>query len=83
VNTSFIWNFEKLEVKIYAGAALLLINQLANNLEVQDREMFGITFSTKRSEIRAITELINRYRKNLFWTRKQSGNSPLGHCKST
>jgi hypothetical protein len=37
----FIWNFEKLEVKNLPQArSLLLINQLANNLEVQDREMF-------------------------------------------
>jgi hypothetical protein len=32
-----------------------LINQLANNLEVQDREMFWIIFSTKRSEIRELS----------------------------
>jgi hypothetical protein len=44
-----------------------LINQLAN-LEVKTGKCFGITFSTKRSEIRAITELINRYRKNLLDT---------------
>jgi hypothetical protein len=37
----FIWNFEKLEVKnLPRREAMQLINQLANNLEVQDREMF-------------------------------------------
>jgi hypothetical protein len=40
VNTS-LFGTSKLEVKIYqAREAMQLINQLANNLEVQDREMF-------------------------------------------
>lgn len=68
VNTSFIWNFEKLEIKnLQRREAMQLINQLANNLEVQDREMFwNHIFDQTAGNPRAITELINRYRKEPF-----------------
>lgn len=68
VNTSFIWNFEKLEVKnLPRKDALLLINQLASNIEVQDREMFwNHILDQTAGNPRAITELINRYRKEPF-----------------
>jgi hypothetical protein len=68
VNTSFIWNFEKLEVKnLQRREAMQLINQLANNLEVQDREMFwNHIFDQTAGNPRAITEIINRYRKEPF-----------------
>ena len=67
-NTSFIWNFEKLEVKnLPRREALLLINQLAHNLEVQDKEMFwNHIFDQTVGNPRAITELINRYKKEPF-----------------
>jgi integrase/recombinase XerD len=68
VNTSFIWNFEKLEVKnLPRRDALQLIVQLANNLEVQDKEMFwNHIYDQTNGNPRAITELINRYKKEPF-----------------
>ena len=68
VNTSFIWNFEKLELKnLPRREAMQLINQLANNIEVQDREMFwNHIFDQTIGNPRAITELINRYKKEPF-----------------
>ena len=68
VNTSFVWNFEKLEVKnLKRNEAMQLIHQLASNLEVQDREMFWThIFDQTGGNPRAITELINRYKKEPF-----------------
>nr|QJS06638.1 recombinase XerC [Flavobacterium sp.] len=68
VNTSFIWNFEKLEVKnLPRREALQLIVQLSNNLEVQDREMFwNHIFDQTVGNPRAITEIVNRYKKEPF-----------------
>lgn len=68
VNTSFIWNFEKLELKnLPRRDALQLIIQLANNLEVQDKEMFyNHIFDQTNGNPRAITEIINRYKKEPF-----------------
>jgi hypothetical protein len=43
--------------------------------------MFGITFSTKRSEIRAITELINRYRKEPFLHANNGKFATRAHCE--
>jgi hypothetical protein len=55
-----------------------LINQLAN-FEVQDREMFwNHIFDQTVGNPRAITELINRYRKEPFGHANNQGNSPLG-----
>ena len=40
VNTSFVWNFEKIDVKnLPRKEAFLLIHQLANNLEVENKEL--------------------------------------------
>jgi hypothetical protein len=65
VNTSLFGTSRK---KVLPREAMQLINQLANNL-VQDREMFGIIFSTKRSENRAIiTELLIDTGKSLLDT---------------
>jgi hypothetical protein len=52
VNTSFIWNFENSFKKFTRREALLLLINLAN-LKSKTVKCFGITFSTKRSEIRA------------------------------
>jgi hypothetical protein len=66
VNT-FLFGTSKLEVKIYKARSAAAINQLANNLEVQDREMFwNHIFDQTVGNPRAITELINRYRKEPF-----------------
>lgn len=68
VNTSFIWNFEKVELKnLNRRESFLLINQLANNLEVQNKELFwSHIYDQTVGNPRAITELINRYRKEPF-----------------
>jgi hypothetical protein len=68
------------KLKILRREAMQLINQLANNLKSRIGKCFGIIFSTKRSEIRAITELINRYRKEPFWTQTiNSARCPNRH----
>lgn len=68
VNTSFIWNFEKVELKnLNRRESFLLINQLANNLDVQNKELFwNHIFDQTVGNPRAITELINRYKKEPF-----------------
>lgn len=68
VNTSFVWNFEKIEVKnLPRKEAFLLIHQLANNLEVENKELFFThIFEQTVGNPRAISELINRYRKEPF-----------------
>lgn len=68
VNTSFIWNFEKIEVKnLPRRDALKLIVQLTNNLEVSDKEMFwSHIYDQTNGNPRAISEIINRYKKEPF-----------------
>jgi len=68
VNTSFIWNFEKVELKnLNRKESFLLINQLSNNLEVENKELFySHIFDQTNGNPRAITELINRYKKEPF-----------------
>jgi hypothetical protein len=68
VNTSFIWNFEKVEVKnLNRRDSFLLINQLANNLDVQNKEIFwNHIYDQSAGNPRAISELINRYKKEPF-----------------
>jgi hypothetical protein len=56
---------------------LLLINQ-ANNLKSKTGKCFNHIFDQTVGNPRAITELINRYRKEPFWTRKQSGKFATG-----
>lgn len=67
-NTSFIWNFEKIEVKnLSRKESFLLINQLANNLDIQNKELFmNHIFDQTNGNPRAIDELINRYKKEPF-----------------
>jgi hypothetical protein len=70
------------KLKFTRREALLLINQLANNLEVQDREMFwNHIFDQTVGNPRAITELINRYRKNLLDTQTIREIRHSGACK--
>jgi len=68
VNTSFLWNFEKVELKnLNRKESFLLINQLANNLEVENKELFySHIFDQTNGNPRAISELINRYKKEPF-----------------
>ncbi|CAA9203367.1 tyrosine-type recombinase/integrase [Flavobacterium collinsii] len=68
VNTSFLWNFEKVELKnLNRKESFLLINQLANNLDVENKELFfSHIFDQTNGNPRAISELINRYKKEPF-----------------
>jgi hypothetical protein len=65
------------KLKFTRREALLLINQ-ANNLKSKTVKCLNHIFDQTVGNPRAITELINRYRKEPFWTRKQSGKFATG-----
>jgi hypothetical protein len=67
-NTSFIWNFEKVEISnLNRKEAFQLIYQLAANLEVENKELFwNHIYDQTAGNPRAISEIINRYRKEPF-----------------
>jgi hypothetical protein len=67
-NTSFTWNFEKIDVSpLGRKEAFLLIHQLAHSLEVENKELFFThIFDQTNGNPRAISELINRYKKEPF-----------------
>lgn len=67
-NTSFIWNFERLDLKeLNRKNALQLIQQLSGGLEVENWEVFrNHIFDQTNGNPRAITELIDRYKKEPF-----------------
>ncbi len=67
-NTSFIWNFEKIEIKnLNRKYSLQLINQLSSNVEVENIEVYrNHIFEQTNGNPRAITELIDRYKKEPF-----------------
>lgn len=67
-NTSFIWNFQKVELKpLNRKFAMQLINQLSSGLEVENLEVFrNHIFDQTNGNPRAITELIERYKKEPF-----------------
>jgi len=67
-NTSFLWNFERLSIKsLERKYALQLINQLASGLEIENIEVFrNHILDQTNGNPRAITELIDRYKKEPF-----------------
>ncbi len=67
-NTSFLWNFEKVQLdNLKRKDAVLLINQLASNLEVENKEVFiNHVYDQTNGNPRAINELIARYKKEPF-----------------
>ena len=67
-NLSFIWNFERLEIKhLPRKYALQLIQQLSSGLEVENWEIFrNHIIDQTNGNPRAITELIQRYKKEPF-----------------
>jgi hypothetical protein len=67
-NTSFLWNFEKVQLdNLKRKDAILLINQLASNLEVENKEVFiNHVYDQTNGNPRAISELITRYKKEPF-----------------
>ena len=68
VNTSFLWNFERLEIKpLDRKNSLNLINQLSSGLQVENLEIFrNHIFDQTDGNPRAISELIDRYSKEAF-----------------
>lgn len=67
-DTSFLWNFEKMEIKnLSRKYAFNLINQMMSSLEVENKELFrNHLFDQTNGNPRAITELIQRYQKEPF-----------------
>lgn len=63
--SSFLWNFEKIEVKnLERKHALDLINKLSYDLDVEDYELFrNHIFEQSDGNPRVIFELVDRYRK--------------------
>lgn len=67
-NTSFIWNFERVDLKpLNRKFSMQLIQQLSSGLEVENWEIFrNHIFDQTNGNPRAITELIDRYKKEPF-----------------
>ena len=67
-NTSFIWNFERVDLKpLSRKYAINLIHQLSSGLEVENLEVFrNHIYDQTNGNPRAITELIERYKKEPF-----------------
>jgi hypothetical protein len=68
VNTSLIWNFEKIELKnLNRRESFQLMQQMASGLDVENKELFyNHIYDQTNGNPRAITELIDRYRKEPF-----------------
>lgn len=69
-DTSFIWDFEILKLNpLNRKYSMQLIQQLASGLEVENWELFkNHIYEQTNGNPRAITELINRYRKEPILT---------------
>lgn len=69
-DTSFIWNFEILKIKeLNRNYAMQLIQQLSAGMQVENWELFrNHIYEQSNGNPRAITELINRYKKEPFIT---------------
>ena len=67
-NTSFIWNFQRVDLKcLNRKFAMQLIQQLSSGLEVENWEIFrNHIFDQTNGNPRAISELIERYKKEPF-----------------
>lgn len=67
-NTSFIWNFERIDLKpLNRKNSMQLIQQLSSGLEVENWEIYrNHIFDQTNGNPRAITELIERYKKEPF-----------------
>ena len=69
-DTSFIWNFEKMELKpLNRHYSLLMINNLSVGMEIENWELYrNHIYTQTNGNPRAITELVLRYRKEAFVT---------------
>lgn len=69
-DTSFIWNFEVFKLKeLNRNDAMMLIQQLAGGLEIEDINLFkNHIYEQTNGNPRAITEMVNRYKKEPFIT---------------
>lgn len=67
-NTSFIWNFERIQLKpLNRKESFQLIHQLASNLDYENKDVFcSHIYDQTNGNPRAINELINRYKKEPF-----------------
>tara|TARA_B110000285_G_scaffold82418_1_gene94872 strand:- start:798 stop:2315 length:1518 start_codon:yes stop_codon:yes gene_type:complete len=67
-NTSFLWNFTRVDIKpLERKHAINLIQQLSSGLQVENFEIFrNHIYDQTNGNPRAITELINRYKKEPF-----------------
>lgn len=67
-DTSFLWNFEQLEVKpLPRHFSLILINQLSSGMEIENWELYrNHIFNQTNGNARAISELVERYKKEPF-----------------
>jgi integrase/recombinase XerD len=68
--TSFIWNFEKLNIEpLPRGASLELIHRLSYDIEVEDVELYrNHIYDQSSGNPRVIFELCERYRKEALVT---------------
>ena len=69
-DTSFLWNFEKLELKpLNRHFSLLMINNLSIGMEIENWELYrNHIFTQTNGNPRAISELVSRYKKEPFVT---------------
>ncbi len=69
-DTSFIWNFEVMKIKeLNRNFSMQLIQQLSAGMQVENWELFrNHIYEQSNGNPRAITELINRYKKEPFIT---------------
>lgn len=68
--TSFLWNFEKLEISnLKRDYAIKFIQQISSGLQVENWEDFrNHIFEQTNGNPRAITEMVDRYKKEPFLT---------------
>jgi len=69
-DTSFLWNFEKFEIKpLNRHYSLLMINNLSIGMEIENWELYrNHIFTQTNGNPRAISELVSRYKKEPFVT---------------
>jgi hypothetical protein len=69
-DTSFLWNFERIELQnLRRRDAMLMINKLSHGQEVENWDVFrSHILNQTAGNPRAITEIIERYRKEAFIT---------------
>lgn len=69
-DSSFLWNFETLEIKpLQRHFAMTYINQISSGMEIENWELYrNHIYNQTNGNPRAITELVERFRKEPFLT---------------